>query len=259
MVVVIDFGSQTAHLIERRLKSLHVETAFLTPDNALPFLKSHTVSGIVFSGGPASVYAKNSPKIDPEILTLGTPLLAICYGAQLTMQMLGGTVVAGKKEYGPSQLKITDHNTQLTKNLQTESTVWMSHGDEIESLPVGFEIVGETLHAKNAFSINKEKKIVATLFHPEVEHSEIGMQLLENFVSYINAPKKEHKIDLSVLEAKIKQKVGDKIVIGAVSGGVDSTVAAALTARAIGKQFIPFYVDNGLMREGTTEFVQSIF
>lgn len=259
MIVIIDFGSQTAHLIERRIKAQHVETAFITPDEALPFLKSHSVLGIILSGGPASVYGPHAPRIPAEIFSLGTPLLAICYGAQLTMHMLGGKISKGKKEYGPATLKISNFEFPISQLIPEESTVWMSHGDAIETLPVGFRVVGETPHAKYAVTIDEEKRIITTLFHPEVEHTEYGNQVLRNFIAYCKAPKKEQHIDSTSLIETIRTTVGSSLVIGAVSGGVDSTVAAALTAKAIGKQFLPIYVDNGLMRVGTTDYVKEIF
>jgi GMP synthase (glutamine-hydrolysing) len=259
MIVVVDFGSQTAHLIERRLKQCGVTTAFLTPTNTLPFLQKNKTDGIILSGGPASVYSKNAPTIDPTIFSRGIPLLAICYGMQVMMQRLGGKVVSGKKEYGPATLQIAQDKGQIVKGMEKESVVWMSHGDEVVRLPKGFSVLGKTQHVPYALVADEKRKLYGMLFHPEVEHTVQGELLLENFVSICQTKKTNKQPDISSLTEHIRNTVKNGFVIGAVSGGVDSTVAAALTARAIGKRFIPFYVDNGLMREGTTQHVQSIF
>lgn len=257
MIVIIDFGSQTAHLIERRVRDRGVETAFFTPDKALAFIKKQHPHGIILSGGPSSVYAKNSPTLEKEIFALGIPVLAICYGMQLMMRLLGGKVISGRKEYGPAVLQLANQQAAMAQGLPKESTVWMSHGDEVVALPPGFEVIGSTDHVPFAF-VQKEK-LIGMLFHPEVEHTEYGEQVLQNFVTLSEAPVLKKELDVKGVISKIRDTVGDAYVIGAVSGGVDSTVAAALTAKAIGKQFLPFYVDNGLMREGTTEHVKNIF
>jgi len=259
MILVIDFGSQTANLIERRLKELGVATAFLPPEKAMEFIKKNHVAGIVLSGGPSSVYGPDSPTIDSNIFTLGIPVLAICYGMQLMMKVYGGDVVTGKKEYGPSQLQISNDKYQISKGLTKNLTVWMSHGDEIKALPKGFSVLGATKHASFAFVSNEKERLYGLLFHPEVEHTEKGEIVLKNFVNICNVSVDKKDIDIDEIIKKIKETVGESQVIGAVSGGVDSTVAAALTAKAIGKQFVPFYVDNGLMRAGTTESVRAIF
>lgn len=259
MIVVVDFGSQTAHLIERRIREFGISTQFLPPQQAFSFIKKNNVNGIIFSGGPSSVYEKNAPTIDPEIFTLGIPLLAICYGFQLTAHLLGGEVVAGKKEYGPAILRITNNKSQITTNLPEEFTVWMSHGDEIVNLPLGFDIVGTTEHVPFACAVDEKRDIYGLLFHPEVDHTEHGKEILENFVKICGLETGELKHDVKKLECEIKETVGDAYVIGAISGGVDSTVAGVLTAAAIGDHFIPIYVENGLMREGTAQHVKKIF
>lgn len=259
MILVVDFGSQTAHLIERRTKELGASTRFVPPEEVMGTLKQEHVSGIILSGGPASVYAPSSPTVDPAIFSLGIPVLAICYGMQTMMHLLGGKVVGGRKEYGPSELRIQSSESRIAKNLPNEFTVWMSHGDEIEKLPQGFTIIGKTDHAPFAFVANDERKLFGLLFHPEVEHTQYGDTILKNFLRLTGSTGSKKAIDVETIITKIREQVGDAVVIGAVSGGVDSTVAAALTAKAIGKQFVPFYVDNGLMREGTTESVEEIF
>lgn len=267
MILIVDFGSQTAHLIERRIKQLGVATSFVTPEQALPSIAKHKPHGIIFSGGPSSVYSKNAPTIDPAIFSFGIPLLAICYGMQLTMHLLGGKVVVGKKEYGPAKLKIQNARLdstkrakfKITQGVPNSSIVWMSHGDEVIELPNGFVHLATTDHVPYAVVANFQAKLFGTLFHPEVEHTEYGTTLLQNFVTYCEAPIQQQYIAIDGLITQIQQTVGEETVIGAVSGGVDSTVAAALTTKAIGTQFVPFYVDNGLMRAGTTEHVRSIF
>ena len=258
MIVVVDFGSQTANLIERRLKELGVTTKFLPPGEALDVIQKEKPKGIVLSGGPSSVYDTDSPSIDPAIFSQGIPVLAICYGMQLMMQHLGGKVVSGKKEYGPAVLT-TKGSHPLLAGVPGKPTVWMSHGDEVVTIPEHFVTVASTSHVPYAFVVNDTQRIYGMLFHPEVEHSEFGDIILKNFVTLTGAQTEIKEIDIDELIRSIKEKVGDVVVIGAVSGGVDSTVAAALTAKAIGRQFVPFYVDNGLMREGTKKQVKEIF
>jgi GMP synthase (glutamine-hydrolysing) len=174
--------------------------------------------------------------------------------------LLGGKVISGKKEYGPAKLNINNLKTKITKGLSKFSTVWMSHGDEVVKLPKGFKIFGSTENVPFALIGNIKKNIFGLQFHPEVEHTQFGEQILRNFVEVCKATISKKSFDTSKIEENIKQIVGEEdYVIGAVSGGVDSTVAAALAAKAIGKRFVPIYVDNGLMRDGTGEHVKKIF
>ncbi len=301
MIIVVDFGSQTTHLIARRLKELGSQTTIVTPGKALKFIqKFHSakasrdkVQGIVLSGGPSSVYEKHAPTIDPAIFDQDVPLLGICYGLQLAAHLLGGKVIPGKKEYGPAQikLKVQSAKFKVTKEIPNEFTVWMSHGDEVVELPKGFETLGSTEHVPFAFAQDSKRKMYGLQFHPEVEHTEWGSEILRNFVAICHfdegeipsvsnkekgisplrqAQDRDDKrndsgqarmtIDIKALEEGIREKVGEEsYVIGAISGGVDSTVAGVLTAKAIGKRFIPIFVDNGLMREKTEESVKRIF
>jgi GMP synthase (glutamine-hydrolysing) len=259
MILVIDFGGQTAHLISRRLKQLGVTSRMVIPEQALAEIAKDKPKGIILSGGPSSVYGENAPTVDPALFTVGTPILGICYGVQLFAHLLGGEVVSGKKEYGPAEIAISGENTKLTQGLPKKFTVWMSHGDEVISIPKGYRTVGSTPHVPHAFVENDSEKIYGVQFHPEVEHTEHGMQILENFVELCGITPKYEAFDLEAMKAKIRETVGTSYVIGAVSGGVDSTVAGILTAQAIGDHFIPVYVDNGLMREGTEESVKRIF
>ncbi len=271
MILVVDFGSQTAHLIARRIKELGCHIKIVYPEGILEQVRNDKdVSGIILSGGPASVYEKNAPSIDVKIFNLGIPILGICYGLQLTAHLLGGKVISGKREYGPTQLKIKNLKLKITKDLPKSFVVWMSHGDEVIKLPKGFKIIGSSIGVPFAFVENKDKKIYGLQFHPEVEHTEYGLQIFGNFVSICGLEtfsKTKNKFKIQNLKFKIKEIEDDirKIVgkndyvIGAVSGGVDSTVAATLTAKAIGERFIPIFVDNGLMRQGTEKHVQKIF
>jgi len=264
MIVIIDFGSQTTHLIARRLKDLGAEIKIIHPENSLREITKTKIDGIVLSGGPASVYEKNAQTINKNIFNLRIPILGICYGLQLSAHLLGGKVISGKKEYGPASLKITNYKLKIMKNLPKSFVVWMSHGDEVIKLPKGFKIFGSTENVPFAMVGNLKRNIFGLQFHPEVEHTKHGMQILKNFVDICNLKNKlkikKSKFKIGEMEEEIKNTVGENnYVIGAVSGGVDSTVAAALTAKAIGKRFIPIYVDNGLMRGGTKKHVIKIF
>ena len=259
MILIVDFGSQTTHLISRRLKELGTPTHIVLPEHALKEIKKSTPAGIILSGGPASVYEDGAPTIDKEIFLLGIPTLDICYGLQLRAHLLGGEVVSGSKEYGPAKMRVNVHKSEITRGLPQEFIVWMSHGDSVLSIPNNFTVIGSTDHVPYAFIADEQNKQYGVQFHPEVEHTEYGIQLLKNFVQLCNIEAKDHRINVKGMEEEIKKRVGEAYVIGAVSGGVDSTVAGVLTAKAIGEQFIPIYVDNGLMREGTTEHVKKIF
>ncbi|OGH12753.1 MAG: hypothetical protein A2776_00775, partial [Candidatus Levybacteria bacterium RIFCSPHIGHO2_01_FULL_40_10] len=261
-------GSQTTHLISRRFKDLGAESLIIHPEETLAKIKEDKPAGLILSGGPASVYEKGAPTIDKKIFELGIPVLGICYGFMTIAKLLGGEVVAGRKEYGPAKLEIGNWKLEITEGLKKSSVVWMSHGDEIVSLPDGFKPIGSTEHVPFAFTVNEEKKIFGILFHPEVEHTEEGTKILENFVKicemsakggWASGLKENNTIDTKDLIKQINQTVGEEYVIGAVSGGVDSTVAGTLAAEALGDHFIPVYVENGLMREGTADNVRKIF
>ncbi len=260
MILIVDFGSQTTHLISRRLKDLGVVSSIVVPEVAVEAVQKLAPLGIILSGGPASVYEKNAPSINPKIYSFDLPILGICYGFQITVKLLGGNVVAGKKEYGPSKIKIVrDGLEEITRGLPQSFTVWMSHGDEITKLPKDFEVYGITDTMPFAFAQNTRNKIYGVQFHPEVEHTQNGQQILENFVRICGAEKNHKEVEVKDIVEKIKKQVGKTYVIGAVSGGVDSSVAGALVAKAIGDKFIPIYVDNGLMRDKTAEHVKLIF
>lgn len=260
MIVVVDFGSQTAHLIARRIKDFGVPVQIVSPDKIRSVFLNEP-QGIILSGGPSSVYEQGAPAIDPHIFSLGIPILGICYGLQLIAHLGGGKVMPGRKEYGPAKVKLVTRteNLSLLDNVPDEFTVWMSHGDEIVKMPTGVKTLGKTDHMKYAIVGDVKRKLYGFQFHPEVDHTEFGTELLRNFLSICEVKSKNIAPTPISLTKMIKDQVGDSYVIGAVSGGVDSTVAAVLTANAIGEKFIPIYVDNGLMRKDNRENVESIF
>lgn len=259
MILLVDFGSQTSHLIARRLRGLGAKVSIVTPEEAFKVASKKKPQGIVFSGGPQSVYADGAPTVDIKIFELGIPILAICYGFQLVSFLLGGEVVGGKKEYGPAECQMSNIKCPISNGLPNRFTVWMSHGDTIVKLPSGFEVIGTTEHVPFAFARDTKRKIIGVLFHPEVEHTECGEKLMQNFLDYCGITPENIKIDVEKIIDEIKLTVGEAYVIGAISGGVDSTVAGALMAKAIGDHFIPVYVENGLMRESNRKHVEKVF
>ncbi len=259
MIYVIDFGSQTTHLIQRRLIEIGSGAKIIHPEDALSEISKQKPNGIILSGGPSSVYEEGAPTIDKKVFEAGIPILGICYGMQLTSHLLGGNVISGRKEYGPAKLEVINSKPEISKDLKRTSTVWMSHGDEVKSVPAGFETIGSTETVPFAFVGNFDTKNFGVQFHPEVEHTEDGIKILKNFVNICEIKTTSNKIDVEQLISTIQETVGKEYVIGAISGGVDSTVAGTLAAKAIGDHFIPVYVENGLMREGTVQHVKKIF
>lgn len=260
MIVVIDFGSQTTHLIARRIKDLGVPVQIIEPSKFRPgiFPEPH---GIILSGGPSSVYDKGAPTIDPAIFSLGIPLLGICYGFQLMAHLNGGEVVMGRKEYGPVKMELTvrGKDAAIAKNVLPQFTVWMSHGDEIVKIPSGMKVLATTHNMKFAIAGDIKKKQYGLQFHPEVEHTDFGLEILRNFLAICELTTGSNTVSAASMVEEIREIVGEDYVIGAVSGGVDSTVAAVLTAKAIGSRFFPVYVDNGLMRHDARVHVEKIF
>lgn len=264
MILIIDFGSQTTHLIKRRVVDLGVEAKIVLPRVAIKSIKEYKPTGIILSGGPASIYEKNSPQVDKKMFALNLPILGICYGWQLIAAYLGGKVVKGKSEYGPAKLKILSSTPLFQRISYKTSTAWMSHGDEVIKLPPGFKLTASTESIKIAATANLKRKIFGVQFHPEVDHTEYGRKILTNFVAVVCGEivkKKSIKVGgiINYIRKKVDKEGENTRVVGAVSGGVDSTVAAVLTAQAIGRRFIPIYCNNGLMRSGTTERVKKIF
>lgn len=259
MIYIVDFGGQTAHLISRRLRDLGAPTRLLEPESVLAEIKKEKPLGLIFSGGPASVYEENAPTINKDVFSLNIPMLDICYGLQLRSYLLGGDVKPGTREYGPVKVSIKNSTSKITEGLPKTFTVWMSHGDSVLSMPKNFKVVGSSENVFYAFVTDDKNKQYGLQFHPEVEHTEFGNQILRNFIKICDFKTEKKQFDLEKIKQDIKNTVTNAYVIGAISGGVDSTVAGILAAEAIGKQFIPVYVENGLMRQGTAEFVETIF
>lgn len=265
MIILIDFGSQTAHLISRRIRELGVDCEIEIPVDALEIVKTKKPEGIIFSGGPASVYDEGAPTIDPKIFELGIPILGVCYGQQLMCQLLGGEVKPGfKKEYGPAELssECRAQSSELLKSIPSGITVWMSHGDEVVKIPEGFQTLATTKTIPHAVIENKEKKIYGIQFHPEVVHTEFGEEILQNFLKICGIEIQKRVIDEELVKniiQDVKDSVGEEKAICALSGGVDSSVAALLVYKAIGKNLISFYIDSGLMRDGETDALQEVF
>jgi GMP synthase (glutamine-hydrolysing) len=264
MIVIVDFGSQTAHLIGRRIRDFGIPVTIIEPSEAIAEIKKIKPAGIILSGGPASVYESGAPTIDPTVYEFGIPILGICYGWQLTAHLLGGKVKLGHREYGPTKVTIESKKALFENIGAKELTVWMSHGDEVIELPVGFDYHVSTPTVKAAGVGNFERKIFGIQFHPEVEHTQEGKRILRNFVENICGLIVKEKVinveDVINQVQTIANELGpDACAIAAVSGGVDSTVASALVARAIGERFVPVFCDNGLMRVGTVDEVKYIF
>lgn len=263
MILIIDFGSQTTHLIGRRIREMGVDVAIVNPKDGLLKTRELKPSGIILSGGPSSVYGNDPLLIEKEIFDLEIPVLGICYGLQIMGQLLGGKVNPGKKkEYGPTQFTLKKDNKLFTgwENRNREFTVWMSHFDEVVEPPKGGEVVGSTTTVPVAAFADEKRKLYGIQFHPEVHHTQYGLEILRNFVLYICDEKvREMKIDIEGVIEGIKKKIGEKKAICALSGGIDSAVAAALTYKAIGNNLTCFYVDTGMMRLGETEQIQKTF
>ena len=261
MILIIDFGAQTTHLIGRRVRDLGVKNEIVLPQDALKSVVKLKPKGVILSGGPASVYGKKSLLIDKEIFNLGIPVLGICYGLEVIGHILGGKVASGKKkEYGRTDFKL-EKGCLLFDDWRVkkkEFTVWMSHFDQVVRHPKGMKIVGSTPTVKAAAIADDKKKIYGIMFHPEVHHTEYGQDILRNFVLKIcNESPTIGKQKILEIEEYIKAQIGRQKAVCALSGGIDSSVAAYLTYRVIGKNLTCFYVDTGLMREGETKEVRN--
>ncbi len=252
MILIIDFGSQFNQLIARRVREHEVfcqiiPPAMLTPD----YIEDLKPEGIILSGGPCSIYEDHSPKIDKSVFDLGIPILGICYGLQFMIDTLGGSVArSDKREYGFAELNVKQQSDVL-KGIDDKTQCWMSHGDSIKELPEGFTITAFTANTPVAATANPEKNFYGLQFHPEVEHTVLGQQMLANFVFDICGCEKKWTMEsfAKTTIEEIKKTVGDKKAILGLSGGVDSSVAALLIHKAIGKNLTCIYVDNGLMRK----------
>ena len=259
MILIVDFGSQNAHLIGRRLRQIGVQTEYVTPEEAFNQAKASKPNGIIFSGGPSSVYDEDAPTVEKEILALGVPVLGICYGWQLMAKLLGAEIKNTAKEYGPEQITIIKPLGILGKLPKKQFTVFVSHGDTVISLPEDFVTTATTKQVEFTGVQNSKRHLYGVQFHPEAHHTEYGVEILTTFALLCKETLEPISFDPEKIITEIKQTVGDHKVICAVSGGVDSTVAAFLIAKAIGKNLIPVYVESGLMRKGTDEHVSQIF
>ena len=260
-IIVLDFGSQYTQVIARRIREANVYSKVLPFNAKIADIKKFNPVGLVLSGGPASVLAKGAPKPKAEIFKLGIPILGICYGLQLMGSMLGGKIQnSNHREYGRGKLKILKKGL-LFKDLPAHLTVWNSHGDCLEKLPKGFKSLAQTENSKFASIEDSSRSFYGLQFHPEVEHSEKGNEIIRNFLVTICKCKGDWDMKdftQSAIE-EIKNKVGTKKVILGLSGGVDSSVAAALIHRAIGDQLTCIFVDNGLLRLNERDQVKRLF
>lgn len=259
-ILVLDFGSQTTQLIARRIRELKVYSEIKPCFVSLEEIKNFNPSGIIFSGGPSSVYDDEAPKVDSKIFALDVPILGICYGVQLICHLFGGRVERSKRrEFGQAYLRIIREDP-LFKGLERGKTyrVWMSHSDRIEALPEIFKILAETENTPFAAIAHREKPIYGVQFHPEVVHTEIGKEILRNFVFEICKCSLEWDmpsfVERTIEEIKVKVGQNEKVIC-ALSGGIDSTVTAVLVHRAIGERLISIFVNNGLLRKNEPEEV----
>ena len=260
-VLVVDFGAQYAQLIARRVREAHVYSEIVQSSITAEQVKAKNPAAIILSGGPKSVYEVPAPSLDPEIYELGIPILGICYGAQLMAQQLGGTVArTGNGEYGRTELTRSGESV-LLDGQPLSSTCWMSHGDAIANAPEGFVVTASTPEAPVAVMENVARRLHAVQYHPEVMHSEHGQDLLENFLHHVAgiAPTWTNSSIIEDQVAKIRAQVGDEKVLCALSGGVDSAVAAALVTKAVGQQLTCVFVDTGLMRKNEGEQIEETF
>jgi GMP synthase (glutamine-hydrolysing) len=261
-IIVLDFGSQYSHLICRRIRESNVYCELMPYNTPIKTIMDFNPKGIIFSGGPASVYEPSSPKPDKKIFELNIPILGICYGHQIIVDHYQGKIKrVDTREYGNAVLKIKDKNN-LFKNIPGDNIqCWMSHSDAAEILPYGFEILAETNNSISAAIGNAEKKIFGIQFHPEVVHTQNGFDILNNFSHIISEAKSEWTMNNfieSIIE-NIKSKIGNEKVLCAVSGGIDSTTAAILIHRAIGENLTCVFVNNGLLRQNEEFHVRELF
>lgn len=260
-ILVLDFGGQYNQLIARRVRDNNVYAEILPYTTSLDEIKSRNYKGIIFTGGPNSVYDMASPHYTKEILELGIPVLGICYGCQLISWMRGGKVAtAPVSEYGKIDVTVNTRSP-LFKGIPEKSVMWMSHTDYIAEAPEGFEIIGTTADCPCAAMENRKENIYAVQFHPEVTHSQFGKELLHNFLYVICRCTGDWVMDdfIENTVQSLREKIGDKKVILGLSGGVDSSVAAGLLSRAVGKQLTCVFVDQGLMRKDEGDFVEKTF
>ncbi len=261
-IVILDFGSQYSQLIARKIRELGVYSELLPCTVPVDALRDDGLKGIVLSGGPASVLDDDAPDADDDIFKLGVPVLGICYGMQLIAKKFGGELrKAARREYGPAEILIDDTD-DLLAGVENGSRVWMSHGDNIEKLPNGFTVLAHTSSLPIAAIANGQLRIYATQFHPEVHHTRDGMRILENFARRICLCSQRWDLG-NYARQKISEIAslvgfGERVIL-AYSGGVDSTVVAAILSEAVGDRFVPIFVDNGLLRKNEADEVRDRF
>ena len=259
MILIVDFGSQVAHLIARRIRELNVYSELIQHNTPIERILEMKPQGIILSGGPSSVYTHNAPSLDVRTFGLNIPILGICYGHQLLAKYLGGVVAKGKGEYGKTLIKTTN-KSELLRGIAVEEIVWMSHSDYVERVPDDFIITSYSENNYISSMENIDKEIFGVQFHPEVFHTPKGKHILNNFIDLTKSPR-DWNLE-SFVEKKIvaiKNKIGNARVLMGVSGGVDSTVSAELIHRAIGKNLHCVFVNNGLLRKGEYEEVCNFF
>ncbi|WP_127532007.1 glutamine-hydrolyzing GMP synthase [Paenibacillus kobensis] len=261
IIVVLDFGGQYNQLIARRIRDLGVYSELLPYNTSVEKLRAINPKGIVFSGGPASVYEENSPLVDPGVYDLGVPIFGICYGMQLMSHQLEGKVQrAGKREYGKAEVDfVTDF--ALTSGLDAKQTVWMSHSDLVVEPPTGFTVTGSTEHAPIAAMSNPSRNFHAVQFHPEVRHSVYGNEMIRNFLFNVCGCEGTWSMETFIEDTirDIREQVGDKKVLCGLSGGVDSSVVAMLIHKAVGDQLTCMFIDHGMLRKNEAEEVMETF
>lgn len=260
-IAILDFGSQYTQLIVRRTREAKVYSEILPYCIDLKKIQQDPPKGIILSGGPASVYEDQAPMCDKRIFELGIPILGICYGAQLIVQVLGGKVIrTSQAEYGRVNV-ILDNRKDIFYGFPDSATCWMSHQDLVKNIPPNFEVIARSENTKVAAMANKEKKIYGVQFHPEVSHTPLGKKLLENFLYRICQCQASWNLESFIKQSikDIKEKTGKGKVVAGVSGGIDSIVAAVLTHKAIGDQLHCIFINNGLLRKGEAEEVQKRF
>ena len=260
-VVVLDFGGQYNQLIARRVRELSVYSEMLPYDSSLEEIRGKNPRAIILTGGPSSVREKGAPVCDPGVFELGVPVLGICYGMQLMAMTMGGGVGGSLlREYGRSHLHVVEQDL-LFKGIPDQMQVWMSHGDAISSVPPGFKVSGSTDNCSIAAMSDSARGLYGVQFHPEVKHTAHGMDILRNFLYQVAGLKGDWNLNDLIAEtvADIKARVGSQKVLCALSGGVDSSVAATLVHKAVGDQLVCVYVDNGLMRKDESEQVIATF
>jgi GMP synthase (glutamine-hydrolysing) len=261
MIVVLDFGGQYNQLIARRIRDLGVYSELLPYNTSADKLRELSPKGIVFSGGPASVYAEGAPHVDLAVYDLGIPILGICYGMQLITHQQGGKVEpAHKREYGKSDVDFVT-GSPLVQGLDSRQTVWMSHGDHVTELPAGFSVDASTEHAPVAAMSHANRKLYAVQFHPEVRHSVYGNEMIRNFLYQVCECHGDWSMESFIEDTvrDIRNEVGDRKVLCALSGGVDSSVVAILIHKAIGEQLTCMFIDHGLLRKDEAESVMDTF